>query len=193
MAPPYQRPGRGRLTRPPVPVGHYDSCTTHFGTFRLQTREGRRVESLASAGIEGGRVHMEAAVDVAPEAGARGAVVLVVDDEPAIRRLVVRALQKDGVVVVEAPDGRVALDAFTADPDRFAALFCDISLPDVPGEEVVRSVRAIRPSLPVVVMTGFDPIDMADEIGPVGPLEWLLKPFTLAAIGEMARRVVVAP
>ena len=124
---------------------------------------------------------------------APAAVVLVVDDDEAIRRFVVRVLAKEGIGVVEARDGRAALDAFQADPERFAALFCDLTLPDLPGEDVVRAVRAIRPSLPVVVMTGHDPIAKADEIGPVGPLEWLQKPFSLAEIGEMVRKVVALP
>ncbi len=59
---------------------------------------------------------------------AQAAVVLLVDDDEAIRRYVVRVLAREGIGVVEAPDGRAALDAFEADPDRFAALFCDLSL-----------------------------------------------------------------
>jgi DNA-binding NtrC family response regulator len=141
-------------------------------------------------------MRMEAVVDPTPAAEALGAVVLVVDDEPAIRRFVVRALEKDGVLVVEAPDGRVALEAFNADPDRFDAIFCDLSLRSDPeGEDVVRAVRSIRPSFPVVVMTGHHPTEKAEEMGVVGssPLEWLWKPFSLAAVGEMLHKVVVLP
>ncbi len=128
-------------------------------------------------------------METAPEAAVGGAVVLVVDDEPAIRRFVVRALQRDGITVVEAGDGPSAMEAFTADPDRFDALFCDLSLPDISGEEVVRAVRAARPALPVIVMTGWDPATAADGIGPVGPLEWLAKPFSISTIQEVVRKV----
>lgn len=128
-------------------------------------------------------------METAPEAAVGGAVVLVVDDEPAIRRFVVRALQKDGITVVEAGDGPGALEAFAADPDGFDALFCDLTLPSISGEEVVRTVRAARPSLPVIVMTGWDLGTAADGIGPVGPLEWLSKPFSMSTIQEVARKV----
>ena len=135
---------------------------------------------------------MQSPVETAPEVDARSAVVLVVDDEPAIRRFVVRTLQKDGISVVEAGDGPSALEAFAAEPDRFDALFCDLSLPDVSGEEVVRTVRAARPALPVVVMTGWDPGTAAEGIGPVGPLEWLPKPFSISTIQEIIRKVHLA-
>ena len=114
------------------------------------------------------------------------AVILVVEDEPAIRRLVVRFLGSEAEVV-EAGDGRAAIDAFEADPARFDAIVCDLSLPGVTGEDVVRAVRASRPELPVLVMTGRDPESAAESLGSVGRVEWLGKPFTSAALLDAIR------
>jgi DNA-binding response OmpR family regulator len=105
-----------------------------------------------------------------------------VDDEPAIRRFVARALAREGIEVVEAEDGRVAIAAVEADPARLAILVCDLTLPGVGGDTVIRRARALRPDLPVLVMTGWDPVSVEEALDGVGPVRLLAKPFTLADV-----------
>jgi DNA-binding NtrC family response regulator len=112
------------------------------------------------------------------------ATALVVDDEPAIRRFVARAIARD-MDVVEAGDGRSAIEVVRADAARLVLLVCDLSLPDVGGEEVIRIARALRPDLAIVVMTGWDPGSAADALGDAGPVGWLEKPFTAARLREV--------
>ncbi len=102
----------------------------------------------------------------------------MVDDEPSIRRLIARSLEPADVI--EASDGSEALTALEADAGRFCAIVCDLTLPGVSGEEVIRTARAVRPDLRVVVMTGRDVETAAELLGQVGPVEWLQKPFTFA-------------
>jgi DNA-binding NtrC family response regulator len=119
------------------------------------------------------------------------ATVLVVDDEPAIRRFVARALAKD-LDIVEAGDGRSAIDVVRADSARLVLLVCDLSLPDFGGEEVIRAARALRPDLAIVVMTGWDPWSAADALGDAGPVGWLAKPFTAAHLREVVDATLAA-
>lgn len=118
--------------------------------------------------------------------------ILVVDDEPSIRRFVARAVDAAVVDVVEAADGSEAIAVFDPEPDRFVAIVCDLTLSGVSGEDVVRAVRAARPDLPVLVMTGWDREIAVQALGQVGPVEWLQKPFTLADLRAAIERILPA-
>src|SRR5215204_3014473 len=110
--------------------------------------------------------------------------ILVVDDEPAVRDAVDRALRLDGHDVALAPDGRAALDAVaTAPPD---ALVLDLLMPRLDGLEVCRRLRAAGDRTPVLVLTARDAI--ADRVRGLdaGADDYLVKPF---ALEELLARV----
>lgn len=117
----------------------------------------------------------------ARDAGDGPATVIVVDDEPAIRRFVSRVLAQDGIAIVEAGDGLSAVEAVRADPARLVLVVCDLSLPDVGGEEVIRVARSLRPDLAIIVMSGLDPDPGTVALGPV---TWLAKPFSSVQLRE---------
>ncbi len=124
-------------------------------------------------------------MDEAATPGAGGSMpgrAIVVDDEPAIRRFVARALAREGIEVVEAEDGRAAIAAVEADPARLAILVCDLTLPGVGGDAVIRRTLTLRPDLPVLVMTGWDAASAEEALDGVGPVHLLSKPFTLADV-----------
>jgi two-component system response regulator MprA len=110
--------------------------------------------------------------------------ILVVDDEPAVRDAVDRALRLDGHEVALAPDGRAALDAVAAAaPD---ALVLDLLLPRLDGLEVCRRLRAAGDRTPVLVLTARDAV--ADRVRGLdaGADDYLVKPF---ALEELLARV----
>src|SRR6185436_21167911 len=77
-------------------------------------------------------------------------VVLVVDDEPQIRRVVRNALSSDGGRVLEAASGRDALDLAADEQPSLVVL--DLGLPDMPGIDVCREIRTWS-SMPVIVLS----------------------------------------
>jgi CheY-like chemotaxis protein len=88
------------------------------------------------------------------ERDARGANVLLVDDDAAVREVTARILQDLGYGVLEAGSGGAALDVL----DREAAidlLLVDFAMPGMNGAEVAREVQARRPGLPVLFITGY--------------------------------------
>jgi CheY-like chemotaxis protein len=87
-------------------------------------------------------------------------VVLVVDDEPAVRGLASRMLRQAGFTVVEAGDGHEAWTLFQRQPGRFSVLLADVVMPRVPGTELAARVHLVRPELPVLLMTGYTPSDL---------------------------------
>ena len=83
------------------------------------------------------------------------ALVLVVEDEPAIRELVRRALEGAGLVVIEAENGRQALDIFTLGGDPPRLVLTDVIMPELNGRELSDALADLHPNLPVLFMSGY--------------------------------------
>jgi len=113
--------------------------------------------------------------------------ILVVDDEPAIRRLLKTSLASQDYLVSEAADGAAALAALKRDP--FDVLVLDLGLPGMDGFEVIRQLREGRSALPIIVLSA-----RADETGKVRALDlgaddYVTKPF---GIEELLARIRAA-
>jgi len=110
--------------------------------------------------------------------------ILLVDDEPAVQTLLTYPLRKDGYEVVEARDGREALDRFAE--QRFDLVVLDIMLPKVDGIEVCRRLRT-KSQIPIIMLTAKD-----DEIDKVLGLEmgaddYITKPFSVREFRSRVR------
>jgi two-component system KDP operon response regulator KdpE len=100
--------------------------------------------------------------------------VLIIDDEPPIRKLLRMGLATQGYEVLEAPSGKVALEFLEQHP---ALIILDLGLPDIQGHELLRTIRARNDSVPVVVLSS-----RGDEAGKVQALDlgaddYVTKPF----------------
>lgn len=104
--------------------------------------------------------------------------VLVVDDEPTIRRLNAKMLLDAGYNVDAVEDGAVAWDALQV--KKYDLLITDNNMPKVSGVELIEKVRAAGMSLPVIMATGALPNEGFSRQGRLRPAATLLKPYTLA-------------
>ena len=100
--------------------------------------------------------------------------VLVVDDEPPIRKLLRMGLSTQGYEILDAPSGRVALELVAQKPDL---IILDLGLPDMQGHDLLRTIRARNENVPIVVLSS-----RGDEAGKVQALDlgaddYLTKPF----------------
>ena len=116
----------------------------------------------------------------------RSARILLVDDEQSIQTLLSYPLRKEGYDVVQATDGRQALDRF--DEQTFDLVVLDLMLPKVDGLEVCRRLRN-RSSVPIIILTA-----KSEEIDKVVGLElgaddYITKPFSLR---EFSSRIKAA-
>ncbi len=118
--------------------------------------------------------------------------ILVVDDEPAVREALDRALRLDGYGVVLAEDGDVALKAMAQLPPDLVVL--DVLMPGLDGLEVCRLLRAGGNDLPILMLTARDAV--ADRVAGLdaGADDYLVKPFALeelrARIRALLRRAI---
>ena len=100
--------------------------------------------------------------------------ILIVDDEPPIRKLLRMGLTTQGYQILEATNGKTALELLGNEPDL---IILDLGLPDIQGHELLRMIRARNESVPVVVLSS-----RGDEAGKVQALDfgaddYVTKPF----------------
>ena len=100
--------------------------------------------------------------------------VLVIDDEPPIRKLLRMGLTTQGYQILEAPNGKTALELLKEAPDL---IILDLGLPDMHGHDLLQTIRARNESVPIVVLSS-----RSDEAGKVKALDlgaddYVTKPF----------------
>jgi DNA-binding response OmpR family regulator len=117
-----------------------------------------------------------------------GARVLVVDDEPGVRRALERGLRAEGMQVVAVPDGPSGLRA--ALTGSFDVVLLDIMLPGLSGYRVLERLRAAGVSTPVLLVSAKDgEIDQADGLD-LGADGYLVKPFSFVVLVAQLRAVL---
>jgi two-component system KDP operon response regulator KdpE len=100
--------------------------------------------------------------------------VLIVDDEPPIRKLLRMGLTAHGYHVLEAPDGRSALDLIAEKPDL---VILDLGLPDVQGLDLLRAIRARNERVPIVVLSSRGDEAAKVQALDMGADDYVTKPF----------------
>jgi len=100
--------------------------------------------------------------------------VLVIDDEPPIRKLLRTGLATQGYEIIEAPNGKTALELLAQNPDL---IILDLGLPDIQGIELLRVIRGRNERVPIVILSS-----RGDEAGKVAALDlgaddYVTKPF----------------
>jgi two-component system, cell cycle sensor histidine kinase and response regulator CckA len=116
-----------------------------------------------------------------------GELVLLVEDEPALRQLAVLMIERLGYRVVETADGKQAIEAVVEKGVRPDVVLTDVVIPGMGGPALVDHLRAILPELRVIYMSGYTD----DAISRRGIIEagvnFLQKPFTMSALATMLR------
>ena len=160
-------------------------ATQSRGTVKVSSAEGRTTFSVWLPASDG----PPAAEPLPPvsEGGARPTTILVVEDEPLVRRTVVLALERAGHKVLTAGDGEEALALLRQDGHGVQLVLTDVVMPRLGGVELARAIRSAPRVIPVVFMSGFHErqSELAGE-------HVLGKPFTaeqlLSAVDVAVRR-----
>jgi len=114
--------------------------------------------------------------------------ILIVDDEPAVRTSLERALSLEGYDVQLAADGAAALDHLAAEPPD--AVVLDVSMPGLDGLEVCRRMRQAGDRTPVLMLTARDAVDDRVEGLDAGADDYLVKPFALRELRARLRALL---
>ncbi len=116
----------------------------------------------------------------------RGVTVLIVDDEAAVRQTLTDMLTSQQIKVLEAANGRFALDIFTAHKDTIDLVFLDMQMPVMDGAETFRQLRQLAPQLKVIVTSGYSADDAMYTMAQDQWVDFIQKPFRLQRLLQKA-------
>jgi two-component system, cell cycle sensor histidine kinase and response regulator CckA len=117
--------------------------------------------------------------------------VLVVDDEPGIRRVAKSALERYGYTVVLAENGAEALDIFVRMPEQISLVLLDLTMPGMTGEEAFTRLRAARRDVPILLTSGYNQIEAIRRFAGLDPAGFIGKPYSAPELAEKVRGVLV--
>lgn len=103
--------------------------------------------------------------------------ILVVEDEALVRAYVNMVLQGDGHDVLESKDGLDAVSVFETAHERIGLVILDLTLPRLKGLEVAAKMRALRPTVPIILMSGSHDVDLPHHATQPHLTTFLPKPF----------------
>jgi CheY-like chemotaxis protein len=118
-----------------------------------------------------------------------GGRVLVVDDEPLVRMLVLEVLEESGYESYDAGDGISALEILKSDA-AIDLLITDVGMPGMHGRELAEAARALRPGLKVLFITGYAENAVINHELLEAGMQILTKPFAMDALGEKVREMI---
>lgn len=124
----------------------------------------------------------------APEVTRAPLRVLLVDDDPELRRAIARTLERSGFDVVTAEDGQRA--AALLSEESFDVVLTDVAMPKMGGIELLRVARERDLEIPVLLMTGAPDVNSAIEAVRHGACEYIIKPFESVRLVSLVRRAV---
>lgn len=137
---------------------------------------------------QGVGVYLEPIAPVTSIPAADGSSILVCDDEPSMRELLVDVLKLGGYHAVQASDGRGALELIRTAPLTLA--FVDLAMPHVTGVEVLKEAKQLAPNMPIILMTGYATPVAVSAIGDEKPYAILTKPFAISDVLSLVKAVV---
>ena len=108
--------------------------------------------------------------------------MLVVDDEDGVRTLAERMVQRCGFEAVGAADGVEALRLIRQNPDRFSCVLLDLTMPKMGGEDTLRELRQLAPTLPVILCSGYQALELSERFAEQRLAGFIQKPYRLADI-----------
>ena len=120
---------------------------------------------------------------------ARGEAVLVVEDDPAVRLLVIDVLGMLGYCALEAAEANAAVKLLQSD-ERIDLLVSDVGLPGMNGRQLADIAREHRPELPVLFMTGYAEQAISSGFLDAG-MDMISKPFTIDQLAARVRKILV--
>jgi PAS domain S-box-containing protein len=121
-----------------------------------------------------------------------GATVLVVDDEPVVRKTLALVLRQSGFTVLEAQDGVAAVAVLQQHRNEIGCVVCDLTMPRMNGWETLAALRQLVPKIPVILASGYSEAQVMEGDHPERPQAFLHKPYESKALINAINQVLAA-
>lgn len=118
------------------------------------------------------------------------ATLLLVEDQPIVRKLMRRLLQSEGYTVLDAPHGQEALRVARNHTGSIDLLVTDVIMPEMSGEQLARELLILRPQLRILFVSGYADSDIYHEVAGPRRSHFLQKPFTPEILGRKVRDIL---
>ncbi len=160
----------------------YGIAKSHKGWITVYSEEGQgscfRVY-LPALAVEEETQEISAAANLIKERG-NGEKILVVEDDEGVRGLITKVLTTGGYVVETAENAEIALELVTSQTVPYDMVFCDVVLPGMSGIDLAEKIRALHPSLPIIMCSGYADLDIHWPKVKALRLPFLEKPLPIA-------------
>jgi CheY-like chemotaxis protein len=120
-------------------------------------------------------------------------LVLLVDDEEAVRLVAQRMLEKHGFAVLTASDGRQALEALRQAGGDIGVILADLNMPGMSGENLVQRMLALAPTARIVVSSSLEQNEIEASLASCPIAGFIQKPYRMATLIELLRQSLEAP
>lgn len=162
----------------------------HKGTLALQSAPGQGscftvyIPLAPAAKAE----HPVRSIPTTEETPLAPATVLIVDDEEAVRKVASGFLTHAGLNVLTASDGEECIELFRRHAEKIALVVLDLTMPGINGEQAFHAIHAIRPSVPVLLSSGFSESEAINRLGNRGMAGFIHKPYSRKSFIDEIRR-----
>ncbi len=161
----------------------------HRGAIRVYSEPGKGTTfKLFFPAIPDEAVTRPAVVSTATWRGSGS--VLVIDDEPAVRRVTRAVLERLGFDVLEAADGAIAVEIFMREREHIRLALLDLTMPRMDGEETFRRLRQLDPDVRIVLMSGYNSQNVTTQFAGKGLAGFMQKPFRADELAAQVRAVL---
>ncbi len=152
---------------------------SHHGAIRVESKPGQgTIVRVLLPSIDEVRAPARPSPDDAEGVPQRGhGTVLIVDDEPSLRRTTERMLTNAGFGVLTAVDGRDGVETFEAHVQEIDVVLLDMTMPHMNGIEALQKIHAIRPDVPVILMSGYSEEETVGRLSRGERPGFLQKPY----------------
>jgi len=116
--------------------------------------------------------------------------ILFVDDEPSLVNTAKIILERYGYKVTAVTNTIEALEIFHGDPDAFDLVITDQTLPSMTGANLATQLRLIRPTIPIILTSGYSEVITPEKAREIGICEYIMKPFFARDLAKIIRRVL---
>jgi PAS domain S-box-containing protein len=123
------------------------------------------------------------------DGAALSGTILMVEDEDILRDAISRMLRHKDLTVIEARDGKSAIELFRINVSAIDVALIDMTLPGMPGREVLREFRRIRPDLRVIIASAYSKNQVMSAMGELQPWAYIRKPYQFSQLMELLRKV----
>jgi len=116
--------------------------------------------------------------------------ILIIDDEPVVRNVLARMLERMGYNVIAAGTGRDGVAIYSDKKDEIDLVLLDMIIPDMPGGQIFSRLQEIDPDVQILLSSGFTETEVAIEAQRRGALGFLEKPYTMGDLSDAVRRAL---